>query len=153
MLATPILATSDESERLSASLLQALSISGYVKPGTDAAVEDRVRRLVRRMRMTSEDTDIMQGMVKQILWKLKAYIGCGTPWGGGEPLSLQSQIPTDVVILMFRLKPLVTLPCGAHQFNSRAPRPHGLGYIISRLRHLAHETRFLPGIELQSGKG
>lgn len=65
------LATSDQSERLSASLLQALTMSGYVKPGTDAAVEDRVRRLVRRLRLTSDDADIMQGMVKQILWKLR----------------------------------------------------------------------------------
>jgi TrmH family RNA methyltransferase len=65
------LATSEGSERLAASLLQALSISGYVKPGTDAAVEDRVRRLVRRMRLTSDDADLVQGMVKQILWKLR----------------------------------------------------------------------------------
>jgi TrmH family RNA methyltransferase len=65
------LATSEESERLAASLLQALSISGYVKPGTDATVEDRVRRLVRRMRLTSDDADLVQGMVKQILWKLR----------------------------------------------------------------------------------
>jgi TrmH family RNA methyltransferase len=66
------LATSEESERLAASLMQALSISGYVKPGTDAAVEDRVRRLVRRMRLTSDDADLVQGMVKQILWKLRS---------------------------------------------------------------------------------
>jgi TrmH family RNA methyltransferase len=65
------LATSEESERLAASLIQALSMSGYVKSGTDAAVEDRVRRLVRRMRLTSDDADLMQGMVKQILWKLR----------------------------------------------------------------------------------
>jgi TrmH family RNA methyltransferase len=67
----PALASSDESERLAASLMQALSISGYVKPGTDAAVEDRVRRLVRRMRLASDDADLVQGMVKQILWKLR----------------------------------------------------------------------------------
>ena len=54
------LATSDQSERLSASLLQALTLSGYVKPGSDAAVEDRVRRMVRRLRLTNEDADIMQ---------------------------------------------------------------------------------------------
>jgi TrmH family RNA methyltransferase len=65
------LATSEESERLAASLIQALSMSGYVKSGTDAAVEDRVRRLVRRMRLTSDDADLVQGMVKQILWKLR----------------------------------------------------------------------------------
>jgi tRNA/rRNA methyltransferase len=70
-LANTPLATSDESERLSASLVQALSISGYIKPGADAAVEDRVRRLVRRLRLTTEDTDLMQGMMKQILWKLR----------------------------------------------------------------------------------
>lgn len=68
---TPPFATSEESERLSGSLLQALSISGYVKPGTDAAVEDRVRRLVRRLRLTTDDADLMQGMIKQILWKLR----------------------------------------------------------------------------------
>jgi tRNA C32,U32 (ribose-2'-O)-methylase TrmJ len=51
--------------------VQALSISGYIKPGADAAVEDRVRRLVRRLRLTTEDTDLMQGMMKQILWKLR----------------------------------------------------------------------------------
>jgi TrmH family RNA methyltransferase len=65
------LAVSEESERLAASLLHALTISGYVKPGTDAAVQDRVRRLVRRMRLTFDDADLMQGMMKQILWKLR----------------------------------------------------------------------------------
>jgi tRNA/rRNA methyltransferase len=65
------LANSDQSERLSASLLQALTLSGYVKPGSDAAVENRVRRLVRRLQLTNEDADIVQGMVKQILWKLR----------------------------------------------------------------------------------
>jgi TrmH family RNA methyltransferase len=65
------LAVSEESERLAASLLHALTISGYVKPGTDAAVQDRVRRMVRRMRLTFDDADLMQGMVKQILWKLR----------------------------------------------------------------------------------
>jgi TrmH family RNA methyltransferase len=65
------LATSDESERLSASLMQALTLSGYVKPGTDAAVADRVRRLVRRLRPATDDAELLQGMVKQILWKLR----------------------------------------------------------------------------------
>jgi len=70
-LANTSLATSDESERLSASIVQALSITGYIKPGADAAVEDRVRRLVRRLRLTSTDADLLQGMMKQILWKLR----------------------------------------------------------------------------------
>jgi TrmH family RNA methyltransferase len=69
--AVPPLATSEVSERLAASLLQALSISGYVKPGADATVEDRVRRLVRRLRLSTDDADLFQGMVKQILWKLR----------------------------------------------------------------------------------
>jgi tRNA/rRNA methyltransferase len=56
-------------ERFSAMLLQALRASGYLNPDT-AASEEKVRRIVRRLGLPAEDSEIWLGMLRQILWKL-----------------------------------------------------------------------------------
>lgn len=66
-------ATSEELERLTGLLVEALSISGYTSPDKAALTEGNMRRLVRRLDPESADVQLLQGMLRQILWKLR---GC-----------------------------------------------------------------------------
>lgn len=61
-----------ELQRLERALLDALLLSGYVSSGAEAATEDRVRRLLRRLNFQSSDADLLTGMFRQILWKLRS---------------------------------------------------------------------------------
>ncbi len=63
-------ATAGEVERISASLLEALHVSGYVNPIAVAPTEERVRRMVRRLELSSRDAELWLGMLRQILWKV-----------------------------------------------------------------------------------
>ena len=65
-------ATAGEVERISDGLLEALHRSGYVKPIAVTSTEERVRRMVRRMNLSSKDAELWLGMFRQILWKIKA---------------------------------------------------------------------------------
>ena len=56
-------------------LLEALHISGYVKPIAVTSTEERVRRMVRRMTLSSRDAELWLGMLRQILWKMRAKAG------------------------------------------------------------------------------
>ena len=62
-------ATAAELERITTMLLDALRVSGFLKPG--AASEDKVRRLVRHLNVNAEDAPLWLGMLHQILWKLR----------------------------------------------------------------------------------
>ena len=64
------LADSAELERLTGVLLESLRASEYVKPRTEAATEDNVRRLVRRLDLSAEDAELLLGMMRKILRKL-----------------------------------------------------------------------------------
>jgi tRNA/rRNA methyltransferase len=64
------LATSAELDRLSEVLQDALATSGYLKPSTEKVTEDKLRRLVRRLQLNSEDAELLLGMLRQIVWKL-----------------------------------------------------------------------------------
>ena len=64
--------TAAEAERLVQALLQALNASGYVKPQTLDSTEEKVRRLILRLSLQSQDAEVLLGMLRQILWKLKA---------------------------------------------------------------------------------
>ena len=64
-------AKSREIERLTQVLLEVLRESGYVKPRTTAA-EEKLRRLVRRMRLNPNDAGVFLGMMRQIAWKLSS---------------------------------------------------------------------------------
>ena len=65
-------ASAGEAERISAVLLEALHLSGYVNPISVASTEERVRRMVRRMDLSSKDAELWLGMFRQILWKIKS---------------------------------------------------------------------------------
>lgn len=65
-------ATSGDVERVTQSLFDVLSASGYVKPRAAAATEENLRRMIRRMKLNSNDTDMWLGMLRQMAWKLGA---------------------------------------------------------------------------------
>lgn len=52
-------------------LLDSLTESGYVRPPVDASQTLKLRRLIRRMGMSERDAVMWQGMLRQILWKLR----------------------------------------------------------------------------------
>lgn len=64
-------ATAGQINRLTEILFEALRVSGYVKPRTASAAEEKLRRLVRRLNLLAEDADVWLGMLRQILWKLE----------------------------------------------------------------------------------
>jgi len=64
-------ATSGEVERISAVLLEALHLSGYVNPIAAASTEERVRRMVRRLNLSPRDAELWLGMLRQMLWKIR----------------------------------------------------------------------------------
>jgi tRNA/rRNA methyltransferase len=66
----PPLAAAKEVERMTAMLFEALYASGFLtrKPTSDA--EERVRRLVRRLRLPAQDMASWLGILRQIVWKL-----------------------------------------------------------------------------------
>ncbi|MGP0017449.1 MAG: RNA methyltransferase [Candidatus Sulfotelmatobacter sp.] len=65
------LATTGQTEQITEGLLEALRISGYVKPGTDAMFERKARWLILRFGLEAYDAKLLLGMVRQIVWKLR----------------------------------------------------------------------------------
>jgi TrmH family RNA methyltransferase len=63
-------ASAGEVEMITSILLDALRVSGYVKPGTEAVMEEKARRLVRRMNLQPGEATVWLGMLRQIAWKL-----------------------------------------------------------------------------------
>jgi TrmH family RNA methyltransferase len=71
--ARPKLANSAEISRISATLLESLQLSGYVKPGTAKSTDEKIRRLLRRLHLQSEDSVVLLGMLRKILWKMNHH--------------------------------------------------------------------------------
>lgn len=65
----PLTASSDL-DRLTTILLDALRLSGYTKPSSAPVDDEKVRRLLRRLNISSDDTSLLQGMFRQMLWKM-----------------------------------------------------------------------------------
>jgi TrmH family RNA methyltransferase len=68
-------ATAKEYQRITDVLTKLLSESGYIYPQAQASTELKIRRLIRRAHMNSEDAQMWLGMLRQILWKLRAQNG------------------------------------------------------------------------------
>lgn len=75
----PAHATAGDLERLTSLLLDALQASGYVKNSVGhakshsaAPTEEKVRRFIRRMNLSDADAELLHGMVRQILWKIRS---------------------------------------------------------------------------------
>lgn len=58
-------------ERITEMLETVLDQSGYVHARVEGSTRMKIRRLVRRMQMSAHDAEVWQGMLRQILWKLK----------------------------------------------------------------------------------
>ena len=65
------LATAGELERITALLLDALQTSGFLDRRRVSDADERIRRLVRRLRLPQRDAVIWLGMLRQMLWKMK----------------------------------------------------------------------------------
>jgi TrmH family RNA methyltransferase len=63
-------ATAGEVERFTTVLTEALSLSGFLDRRTVADADDRIRRLVRRLKLPRRDADMWTGIMRQIVWKL-----------------------------------------------------------------------------------
>lgn len=77
-------ATAGQTEQVTVALLEALHISGYVKPGTEAVCEKKLRRLMLRLNFEGMDAEVLLGMVRQIVWKLRQ--------GDCEPFPQQNRV-------------------------------------------------------------
>jgi TrmH family RNA methyltransferase len=69
---SPKPATAAEVERATMLLLDALHASGYVKPRRAVSTEENVRRLVRRLHLSTRDVEFWLGILRQIIWKMEA---------------------------------------------------------------------------------
>jgi tRNA/rRNA methyltransferase len=65
-------AAAGDLEQINGMLLDVLGRSGYINRKTAASTEEKVRRLVRRLAISDRDAGVLLGMVRQILWKLRA---------------------------------------------------------------------------------
>jgi tRNA C32,U32 (ribose-2'-O)-methylase TrmJ len=63
-------ATAGELEQITGLLLESLHASGYIKPGSAANMEEKVRRLMRRLNIPASDAVVWLGIMRQILWKV-----------------------------------------------------------------------------------
>jgi TrmH family RNA methyltransferase len=63
-------ATAAEVERITNMLLEALGASGYIGLRRVADVEQRMRRLVRRLNLPARDAVLWLGILRQIVWKM-----------------------------------------------------------------------------------
>ena len=66
------LASAAELERITGLLIEILRISGYIDLRRVADVDERIRRLVRRLNLPARDSVLWLGILRQILWKVKA---------------------------------------------------------------------------------
>jgi TrmH family RNA methyltransferase len=64
-------AAARQNEEITQGLMEALRISGYVKPGTDAMFEKKTRQLILHFGLKAYDAKLLLGMVRQIVWKLR----------------------------------------------------------------------------------
>ena len=65
-------ANSEAMERLHGVLMEALVASDYVKSGATRSAEENLRRMIRRLSLSSEDAELLLGMLRKIVWKLKS---------------------------------------------------------------------------------
>ncbi|HEX4004275.1 MAG TPA: TrmJ/YjtD family RNA methyltransferase [Candidatus Acidoferrales bacterium] len=65
-------ASAEEIERITQMLLDALHASGYVGRRRVADIDERIRRLVKRLHVPERDTVLWFGILHQIVWKLRS---------------------------------------------------------------------------------
>ena len=68
---TDLPAVAEQVDRVTETLFEVLRETRYWNPGSGAGTEEKVRRLVRRLRLSGEDADVVLGMCRQILWRIR----------------------------------------------------------------------------------
>ncbi len=66
------LASARDFERITDLLLETMRASEYLKRRPIADVDERIRRMVRRLKLPERDTVAWLGILRQILWKLQS---------------------------------------------------------------------------------
>lgn len=66
------LASTGDLERLTTTLLETLRASEYLAEEPSDLAEAKVRRLIYRLNLQTEDAELLLGMVRQILWKVRS---------------------------------------------------------------------------------
>jgi len=64
------LATGGEIERITALLADVLSTSSYMLPQRAAETEQRIRRMVRRIKLSAQDVEAWLGILRHVQWRL-----------------------------------------------------------------------------------
>lgn len=70
--AKPRFADMETVDRITAALLQALHTARYIAPRGEAKAEEKLRRMIRRLRLGAADAEVLLGMLHKILRKLGA---------------------------------------------------------------------------------
>jgi TrmH family RNA methyltransferase len=63
-------AASAQLARIELMLFELLLESGYVKPRTEKLAHQKLRQMLRRFQISASDAELMQGMLRQIGWKI-----------------------------------------------------------------------------------
>lgn len=58
--------------RINDALRAALDASGYIHPRSAASAEEKLRRMLLRLHLNAADANVVLGMLRKILWKLKS---------------------------------------------------------------------------------
>jgi TrmH family RNA methyltransferase len=66
------MAVAGELERITTVLIETLRASGYLGKTASPATEAKIRRLVRRLHLQAHDAELLIGMLRQILWKVRS---------------------------------------------------------------------------------
>lgn len=67
----PEAAPAENLERLFAVIMDLLTRSGYAQQRTSVSAELKVRRLLTRLQIPAHDSEVLLGMLRQVLWKLR----------------------------------------------------------------------------------
>ena len=65
------LAPAGEVERITTVLFEVLRETRYWHPGTTTSTEEKVRRLMRRLKLPARDAEVWLGILRQILWRIR----------------------------------------------------------------------------------
>jgi len=67
----PSLAAADEVERLTQALAEAAAKSGFFTEKAAPSREQKLRQLIRRLKLRTDDAHMLLALVRQILWKMQ----------------------------------------------------------------------------------
>jgi TrmH family RNA methyltransferase len=63
-------ANAGDLERVTTLFLETLRISGYLDSRPDASAEEKLRRMVRRLKLSAGDAEFWMGVLRQVTWKM-----------------------------------------------------------------------------------